>query len=224
MAVLAAEVAERGNPNLRGDAAAGAVLGEAGARIGANLVEINLGAAEGDERVAEARKLVAAAAAASRRVLARLPKNSFQNDASSLGRDGCVRCKDEGAQISADIWATEDRSSVRAAGFQGKGADRRASETGADLPFSTLLRFNEAHVTRRAVRCRRRCALSGGRSARPGASSSNGSRTTSSRSARRPTGSPRRMRRTSSRRSSPERTSTSTGFGATRRSGPGSAS
>lgn len=73
VAVLAAEVAERGNPNLRGDAAAGAVLGEAGARIGANLVEINLGAAEGDERVAEARKLVAAAAAASRRVLGEAP-------------------------------------------------------------------------------------------------------------------------------------------------------
>jgi formiminotetrahydrofolate cyclodeaminase len=54
IAALAADVVERGNPNLRGDAAAGAVLAEAAARISANLVAINLTMQEEDERVARA--------------------------------------------------------------------------------------------------------------------------------------------------------------------------
>ncbi len=73
VALLAAELAERGNPNLRGDAAAAAVLAEAGARAAANLVEINLSATAGDERVARARSLADAAASAARRSLAPAP-------------------------------------------------------------------------------------------------------------------------------------------------------
>lgn len=70
VAVLAAEVVEHGNPNLRGDAAAGAVLAEAAATIGAGLVRINLGAAKGDERVARVDRLVEAAREAARRARA----------------------------------------------------------------------------------------------------------------------------------------------------------
>jgi methenyltetrahydrofolate cyclohydrolase len=70
VAVLGALVAENGNPNLRGDAVAGAILSEAGARVAANLVEINLATADGDERIARAREHVAAAAAAVERALA----------------------------------------------------------------------------------------------------------------------------------------------------------
>ncbi|MBA2272371.1 MAG: cyclodeaminase/cyclohydrolase family protein [Actinobacteria bacterium] len=43
VADLAAQVAVRGNPNLRGDATAAALLAEAAARIAATLVNINLG-------------------------------------------------------------------------------------------------------------------------------------------------------------------------------------
>ncbi|MDQ3867200.1 MAG: cyclodeaminase/cyclohydrolase family protein, partial [Actinomycetota bacterium] len=46
VATLGALVAERGNPNLRGDAAAAAVLAAGGARIAAHLVAINLGTTE----------------------------------------------------------------------------------------------------------------------------------------------------------------------------------
>jgi len=42
VADLAGKVAVQGNPNLRGDAAAGALLAEAGARAAATLVNINL--------------------------------------------------------------------------------------------------------------------------------------------------------------------------------------
>ena len=73
VALLAAEIAGRGNLNLRGDAAAAAVLAEAGARIAANLVAINLAATEEDERVARAKALTAAASAAARRALAPAP-------------------------------------------------------------------------------------------------------------------------------------------------------
>ena len=69
VAVLGALTAESGNPNLRGDAVAAAILAEAGARVAANLVVINLGTTEADERVARAREHVAAAAAAARRAL-----------------------------------------------------------------------------------------------------------------------------------------------------------
>jgi formiminotetrahydrofolate cyclodeaminase len=67
---LAAEVAEHGNPNLRSDAAAGAVLASAAAQVAANLVAINLGMSEDDERVVEARTQAAKAEAAAGRALA----------------------------------------------------------------------------------------------------------------------------------------------------------
>jgi len=67
---LAADAAEHGNPNLRGDAAAGALLAAAATRAAANLVEINLGTTAGDERVTAARTYVAAAAAEADRALA----------------------------------------------------------------------------------------------------------------------------------------------------------
>jgi formiminotetrahydrofolate cyclodeaminase len=70
IAVLGALVAAHGNPNLRGDAVAGAVLAEAGARVAANLVEINLGTTERDERIARAHEHVAAASAAVERAFA----------------------------------------------------------------------------------------------------------------------------------------------------------
>ena len=73
VALLAADIAENGNPNLRGDAAAAAALAGAGARVAANLVAINLGAVESDERVARARALAAAASAAAGRALAPSP-------------------------------------------------------------------------------------------------------------------------------------------------------
>jgi len=60
VAGLAAEVAVQGNPNLRGDAAAGALLAEAGGRSAANLVNINLRDSD-DGRGHRADELVAAA-------------------------------------------------------------------------------------------------------------------------------------------------------------------
>ena len=69
VATLGALVAENGNPNLRGDAVAGALLADAVARSAANLVEINLGTTEADERVERAREYVATAAAAARQAL-----------------------------------------------------------------------------------------------------------------------------------------------------------
>ena len=72
LAVVAAEVAElavavaaEGNPNVTGDAAAGADLAAAVASIAARLVEIN--ARQGDERVRDARRLAAGAAEAAAR-------------------------------------------------------------------------------------------------------------------------------------------------------------
>jgi formiminotetrahydrofolate cyclodeaminase len=70
IAALAAETAERCNPNLRGDAAAAAVLAEAGARVAANLVVINLTVREEDERVRDALAHADAAARAARRAVA----------------------------------------------------------------------------------------------------------------------------------------------------------
>jgi formiminotetrahydrofolate cyclodeaminase len=62
VADLAVAVAREGNPNVSGDAAAGADLAAAVASIAARLVRINAGA--GDERTREARGLAARAAAA----------------------------------------------------------------------------------------------------------------------------------------------------------------
>ena len=73
VAVLGALAAEHGNPNLRGDAVAAAMLTEAGARVAANLVVINLGTTERDRRVVRAREHVAAAEAAAQRALAAGP-------------------------------------------------------------------------------------------------------------------------------------------------------
>jgi formiminotetrahydrofolate cyclodeaminase len=73
VASLAAELAERGNPNLRGDAATAALLAEAAVRATANLVEINLATREGDERIERARELVELARRISRRVLEPAP-------------------------------------------------------------------------------------------------------------------------------------------------------
>jgi formiminotetrahydrofolate cyclodeaminase len=73
IASLAAEVAERGNPNLRGDAVTAALLAEAAVRATANLVEINLATREDDERLARAREVVEMARRISRRVLEHAP-------------------------------------------------------------------------------------------------------------------------------------------------------
>jgi methenyltetrahydrofolate cyclohydrolase len=65
IAELAALVAAEGNPNVTGDAAAGADLAAAAASVGARLVRIN--AASADERVTESAALAERAAAAARR-------------------------------------------------------------------------------------------------------------------------------------------------------------
>jgi len=69
VAELAALVAEKGNPNVSGDAAVGAVLAEAAARAAATLVTVNLGTTEEDERVTRARRLIRAAEEAARRAV-----------------------------------------------------------------------------------------------------------------------------------------------------------
>jgi formiminotetrahydrofolate cyclodeaminase len=69
VATLACELAERGNPNLRGDAATAVLLSEAAVRASAYLVEINLAMGEGDERVARARELCEQTRRISRRAL-----------------------------------------------------------------------------------------------------------------------------------------------------------
>jgi methenyltetrahydrofolate cyclohydrolase len=70
VSALAATVAERGEPSLRADAATAALLARAGAHAAATLVEVNLGTTTADQRVARARELAAAAAAASEQALA----------------------------------------------------------------------------------------------------------------------------------------------------------
>ena len=67
VAELAATAAERGNPNLRGDAATAAMLAAAAARSAANLVEINLGTTPDDERVERAARASKAASASADR-------------------------------------------------------------------------------------------------------------------------------------------------------------
>lgn len=65
VAGLAARLAEEGNPNLRGDAVAAAVLAGAAARAAATLVEINVSAGAADDgRVSRAAGLRATAAGA----------------------------------------------------------------------------------------------------------------------------------------------------------------
>jgi formiminotetrahydrofolate cyclodeaminase len=69
VATLGCELAQRGNPNLHGDAAAAVFLAEAAVRTSANLVEINLATREGDERLDRARDLVEHVRRISRRAL-----------------------------------------------------------------------------------------------------------------------------------------------------------
>lgn len=57
VARLAVDLAKRGNPNLAGDAYTAGVLAEAGTRAAANLVVVNLGGDDSDERVRRAREL-----------------------------------------------------------------------------------------------------------------------------------------------------------------------
>src|SRR5215208_3829595 len=70
VAELAAVVAEEGDPRVRADAAAAAMLALGATRAAAHLVEINLGVLEHDERLLRATRLAADAAAASARTLA----------------------------------------------------------------------------------------------------------------------------------------------------------
>jgi len=69
VASLAAELVERGNPNIRGDAATAVLLSEAAVRATANLVVFTLSTREGDARVERARGLVETSRRISRRVL-----------------------------------------------------------------------------------------------------------------------------------------------------------
>jgi formiminotetrahydrofolate cyclodeaminase len=68
VAKLGTAVAESGKTSLRGDAAAGALLGAAAARVAANLVAINL-ASRPDERVRRGADLAAAASVSAERAL-----------------------------------------------------------------------------------------------------------------------------------------------------------
>jgi formiminotetrahydrofolate cyclodeaminase len=70
VAVLAAAVAERGEPGLRADAVVAALLAQACARAAATLVEVNLGTIAGDERLTQARDLAGTATVALERALA----------------------------------------------------------------------------------------------------------------------------------------------------------
>jgi formiminotetrahydrofolate cyclodeaminase len=67
VALLAAELAERGRPELQADAAAAAVLAEAAARVASHLVAVNLGTTESDDRVRRAERSADAAGAAAAR-------------------------------------------------------------------------------------------------------------------------------------------------------------
>lgn len=70
VADLAAYVAQEGDPRMRPDAAAAALLALGAARAAAHLVEINLGVRQRDERLLQAQRLAADAAAAAARSLA----------------------------------------------------------------------------------------------------------------------------------------------------------
>jgi formiminotetrahydrofolate cyclodeaminase len=70
LAALAALLVENGNPEVRADAAAAAILAESGARVAAQLVGTNLGANADDPRVRHVESLVESAADAAERALA----------------------------------------------------------------------------------------------------------------------------------------------------------
>ena len=67
---LAAEVAERCDPTVRGDAVAASLLAQAGVRVGAHLVEINLATRGDDPRMQRVRTLIARAERSGQRALA----------------------------------------------------------------------------------------------------------------------------------------------------------
>jgi methenyltetrahydrofolate cyclohydrolase len=67
---LAAHVAENGAGEIRGDAAAAAILAESAARAAANLVQINLATMPDDERLARARRFVSECGSHARRAVA----------------------------------------------------------------------------------------------------------------------------------------------------------
>ena len=69
VAELGVLVAERGDARRRADAVAAVLLADAAARIGAELVRVNLAAGVEDDRVARAAQLVEATAVAAGRVL-----------------------------------------------------------------------------------------------------------------------------------------------------------
>lgn len=69
VACLAAEVAERGAPERKGDAIAAALLAEAAARAAANLVAVNLTVTPDDERLVRAEAVTSVASAAAREAL-----------------------------------------------------------------------------------------------------------------------------------------------------------
>lgn len=66
VAELAAELAAAGDPRVHADALAAAALAAAAARGAAGLIAVNLTTLDGDPRLAEARRLAAAAEAAAR--------------------------------------------------------------------------------------------------------------------------------------------------------------
>jgi formiminotetrahydrofolate cyclodeaminase len=69
LAALAALLVERGNPEVRADAAVAAVLAEGGTRAAAKLVAVNLAASANDDRVRQAQALVERASEAAHRAL-----------------------------------------------------------------------------------------------------------------------------------------------------------
>lgn len=71
VAELAALAAEHGKPDVRPDAGAAAALAEAAAAVAADLVRVNLGTLDGDERATRASAAASAAAAARAVALAR---------------------------------------------------------------------------------------------------------------------------------------------------------
>jgi formiminotetrahydrofolate cyclodeaminase len=73
VACLAAEVADRGASDRRGDAIAAALIAEAAARAGANLVAVNLTVTPDDERLLRAEAVTNVASAAAREALRSVP-------------------------------------------------------------------------------------------------------------------------------------------------------
>jgi len=69
VAALGALVADRGSESVHAEAAGAAALAEASARIAAHLVEVNLTAVPGDDRVERAKRLAAEASDSARRAL-----------------------------------------------------------------------------------------------------------------------------------------------------------